>query len=240
VERHAPLDRERPWSCRGPYARRSRRCGVGGRSSHGGASLVGRHRGRRGGDGERQRDGARVRRARTTGARGLAGARRALAAVRRRVARPAIGGPAAPAALRRPVRGAQRLAWRGDDRARWSPLPLPTTRRGRSLVLSGRRQRHRRGSDYPDAIVQIAMLAGAARSGDFIMSATPGFDFRRRYEPIPHRSAHGALHRDHMLVPLLVNRPPARTPRRTTDLFASTLDALHIPAPATLDGESFL
>jgi len=97
-----------------------------------------------------------------------------------------------------------------------------------------------RGSDYPDAIVQIAMLAGAARSGDFIMSATPGFDFRRRYEPIPHRSAHGALHRDHMLVPLLVNRPPARTPRRTTDLFASTLDALHIPAPATLDGESFL
>ena len=97
-----------------------------------------------------------------------------------------------------------------------------------------------RGGDYPDAIVQIATLAGSARSGDFILSATPGFDFRRRYEPIPHRSAHGALHRDHMLVPLLTNRPPARPPRRTTDLFASTLAALGVAAPAVMDGESFL
>jgi hypothetical protein len=97
-----------------------------------------------------------------------------------------------------------------------------------------------RGGDYPDAVVQIATLAGSARAGDFILSATPGFDFRDRYEPIPHRSAHGALHRDHMLVPLLTNRPPARTPRRTTDLFASTLAALGIAAPVVMDGESFL
>ena len=69
-------------------------------------------------------------------------------------------------------------------------------------------------SDYPDAIVQIATLAASARAGDIILSATPGWDFRARYEPIPHRSAHGALHRDHMLVPLLTNRPTARTPRR--------------------------
>jgi len=41
-------------------------------------------------------------------------------------------------------------------------------------------------------------------------------------------------------VPLLTNRPPAREPRRTTDVFASTLAALDIPAPAELDGESFL
>ncbi|NUP57446.1 MAG: hypothetical protein HOQ19_16575 [Gemmatimonadaceae bacterium] len=97
-----------------------------------------------------------------------------------------------------------------------------------------------RDSPYPDGIVQIASLAGAARAGDLILSAAPGFDFRRRYEPIPHRSAHGALHRDHMLVPLLLDRPPARTPRRTTDLFASTLAALGLPAPPTMDGESFL
>src|SRR5258705_3077570 len=83
-----------------------------------------------------------------------------------------------------------------------------------------------RDSDYPDAIVQIATLAGSARAGDFILSATTGFDFRERYEPIPHRSAHGALRREHMLVPLLMNRPPLRPPRRTTDLFASTLTAL--------------
>ena len=97
-----------------------------------------------------------------------------------------------------------------------------------------------RGGDYPDAVVQVATLAGSARAGDFILSATPGFDFRLRYEPIPHRSAHGALHREHMLVPLLTNRVPARRPRRTTDVFASTLHALGISLPAGLDGSSFL
>ena len=97
-----------------------------------------------------------------------------------------------------------------------------------------------RDGNYPDAIVQIAMLAGSARAGDLILSAAPGFDFRRKYEPIPHRSAHGALHREHMMVPLLTNRRPARAPRRTTDLFASTLAALGVAAPAVMDGASFL
>jgi hypothetical protein len=96
------------------------------------------------------------------------------------------------------------------------------------------------GGDYPDALVQIVTLAGSARAGDVILSATPGWDFRSRYEPIPHRSAHGALHRDHMMVPLLMNRPAARAPRRTTDVFASTLDALGVAAPKRLDGRSFV
>ena len=95
-------------------------------------------------------------------------------------------------------------------------------------------------SDYPGAIVQIAVLAGSSRSGDVILSAAPGYDFRARYEPIPHRSAHGALHRDHMLVPLLTNRPPRLAPRRTTDLFPSALAALGVAAPTVLDGRSFL
>ena len=93
---------------------------------------------------------------------------------------------------------------------------------------------------YPDAIVQIVTLAGSPRSGDLILSAAPGHDFRDRYEPIPHRSAHGALLRDHMQVPLLTNRPTARTPRRTTDVFASALAALGAPAPTVMDGTSFL
>ena len=97
-----------------------------------------------------------------------------------------------------------------------------------------------RDGDYPDAIVQIATLAASARAGDIILSAAPGWDFRARYEPIPHRSAHGALHRDHMLVPLLTNRPTARTPRRTTDVFASALDALGVAAPDQVDGRSFV
>ena len=95
-------------------------------------------------------------------------------------------------------------------------------------------------SDYPDGIVQILELCGAARSGDILLSATPGWDFRAKYEPIPHRSAQGALHRDHMIVPLLMNRAPASTPRRTTDVFASALAALGVNAPAILDGVSFV
>jgi hypothetical protein len=95
-------------------------------------------------------------------------------------------------------------------------------------------------SDYPDALVQIAALCAAPRAGDVMISATRDWDFRARYEPIPHTSSHGALHRDHMLVPLLTNRPLPEAPRRTVDVFPSTLDALGIPHPSALDGRSFL
>lgn len=95
-------------------------------------------------------------------------------------------------------------------------------------------------SDYPDGIVQIATIAGAPRAGDLILSARRDWDFRARYEPIPHVSSHGALHREHMLVPLVVNRPPARAPRRTVDVMPSALAALGIDAPLGLDGISFV
>ncbi|HET7564031.1 MAG TPA: alkaline phosphatase family protein, partial [Gemmatimonadaceae bacterium] len=90
-------------------------------------------------------------------------------------------------------------------------------------------------SCYPDALAQIAHLAGSARAGEIILSAAPGWDFRAKYEPIPHVSTHGALHREHMLVPLLVNRPVLRAPRRTTDVMPSALSALGVPVPRGLD-----
>jgi arylsulfatase A-like enzyme len=43
-----------------------------------------------------------------------------------------------------------------------------------------------------------------------------------------------------MEVPLLLNRPAARTPRRTADVMPSVLTALGLPVPAGLDGASFL
>ncbi len=95
-------------------------------------------------------------------------------------------------------------------------------------------------TDYPDSIVQIAHLAASPRSGDIILSAARDWDFRSRYEPIPHVSSHGALHREHMTVPLLVNRPVARAPRRTTDVMPSSLAALGVAIPGSLDGSSFL
>jgi len=95
-------------------------------------------------------------------------------------------------------------------------------------------------TDYPDGIVQIGSIAGGSRCGDIVLSATRGWDFRERYEPIPHASSHGALHRDHMTVPLLLDRPPSRPPRRTADVMPSALAALRVAAPPGLDGESFL
>jgi len=95
-------------------------------------------------------------------------------------------------------------------------------------------------TDYPDSVVQIAHLVGAPRSGEIVLSAAPGWDFRAKYEPIPHKSAHGALHRDHMMTPLIVNKPVARKPLRTTDIMPSALAALGLPVPGGLDGESFV
>ncbi len=96
------------------------------------------------------------------------------------------------------------------------------------------------GSDYPDAVVQIAQLAACARAGDIILSASPGWDFRERWEPIAHVSTHGSLHRDHMHVPLLTSRPVRTAPRRTADVMPSALATMGLPAAGELDGDSFM
>jgi hypothetical protein len=93
--------------------------------------------------------------------------------------------------------------------------------------------------EYPDALVQVAQLASSRRAGDIIVSASPGWDFRERWEPIPHASTHGSLRREHMLVPLLTNRPARGHPRRTADIMPSALAMLGLPAREELDGESF-
>jgi len=94
-------------------------------------------------------------------------------------------------------------------------------------------------SDYPDALVQLAALAATPRAGDLVISAARDWDLRSRWEPIPHRSTHGALLREHMLVPLVTNHPIARRPLRTVDVMPSALSALGLPVPDGLDGQSF-
>jgi hypothetical protein len=76
---------------------------------------------------------------------------------------------------------------------------------------------------HPDSLAQILALAGASRSGEMLISAAPGWDLRARWEPIPHRSTHGSLRRDHMLVPLLSSFPTDVAPRRTADVFRLAL-----------------
>lgn len=130
-----------------------------------------------------------------------------------------------------------------DGRPRYSYLPLDGDPLGagelRSVTADEAYDATIDG-DYPDSIVQIAHLAGAARAGEIVLSAAREWDFRARWEPIPHLSSHGALHREHMLVPLVANHPVAGRPRRTVDVMPSALAALGIAPPAGLDGESFL
>lgn len=109
-----------------------------------------------------------------------------------------------------------------------------------SDVSAGEAHEATGATDYPDSVVQIARLAQCERAGDIILSAMREWDFRGRYEPIAHVSSHGALHRDHMLVPLLLDGPVVRSPRRTADVMPSALAALGIPLPQDLEGESFL
>lgn len=135
---------------------------------------------------------------------------------------------------------------RRDERGggRWSYLPCS----GDPLQLGGALRAldatdawlATRETRYPDAIVQLSALVPSHRSGDIVLSASDGWDLRARFEPVPHRSTHGALTREQMLVPLLVDVEPARAPQRTTDVFPSALDLLGIEGDVDVDGRSFL
>ena len=137
-------------------------------------------------------------------------------------------------------RGHARLTW-SNSRITYAPLSGDPLGIGEQLDISEDESYETTfGSDYPDALVQIARLSDSPRSGEIILSAARNWDFRSKYEPIPHESSHGALHRDHMLVPLLMNRAPVFRPRRTVDVMPSALTALGITIPPGLDGKSFV
>ncbi len=95
-------------------------------------------------------------------------------------------------------------------------------------------------TDYPDALVQIAQIFRSQRCGDLILSATPGYDLRFKWESPEHKSSHGSLHRDHMMTPYCMSLPMAERPMRSVDVFASVLQHLKRDAPDRLDGKSFL
>lgn len=129
--------------------------------------------------------------------------------------------------------GARRLSYvrvSGDPLRLGADLPALTANEAWEATMA---------SDYPDALVQVLAISDAPRAGDVILSASPGWDLRTRWEPIVHASGHGALHREQMMVPLIMSRAPRHLPRRTTDVFPSALAALGLEVPAGLDGESF-
>jgi hypothetical protein len=91
-------------------------------------------------------------------------------------------------------------------------------------------------SEYPDALYQISHLLSSSRSGDMIISATPGFDLRLKYEVPEHFSSHGSLHELHMRVPVISNVKFRNRRMRTVDTFPTFLELLGYPVPDYADG----
>ncbi len=90
---------------------------------------------------------------------------------------------------------------------------------------------------FPDAAVQLLDQFRSPRTGDLIVVANEGYDFRDRWELPEHKAGHGSLHQAHMHVPTWSNRALRPAPLRTVDLFATVLDWLGVPVPDNIDGE---
>jgi len=91
---------------------------------------------------------------------------------------------------------------------------------------------------FPDAAYQLLDQFRAGRTGDLVIIANEGYDFRARFEIPEHRAGHGSLFRAHMQTPLWTSHPLPRGPLRTVDLFPAMTDWLGIPIPQAIDGEA--
>ncbi len=93
-------------------------------------------------------------------------------------------------------------------------------------------------TDYPDALVQLLQIFRSGRTGDLVLSAKKGFDLRQRHEVHEHKSSHGSLHREHMMIPLVTNVTLPNRAVRSVDVFPTILSLLGQPIPGGIDGVS--
>ncbi len=119
----------------------------------------------------------------------------------------------------------------GTDPFGYGPLP---TDMSRSELLAATFE-----TDYPDAPLQVAQVFDSPRAGDFLVSATRGYDLRT-HERVNHRSCHGTLHREHMIVPFAMNHKAIERPTRSVDAFPTILELLGRPVAAGLDGRTLV
>ncbi len=98
-----------------------------------------------------------------------------------------------------------------------------------------------RETDVPDAPRQLLQLFQTSRSGDVVLAAERGFDFRGPWEIPAHRAGHGSLIAEHMEVPIATNEALPDLPIRTVDLMPTVLECLDVPVPSgvALDGAPF-
>ena len=92
-------------------------------------------------------------------------------------------------------------------------------------------------TDYPDALTQIHQLFNSNRCGDLVISCNEGFDLRDNFEIPEHKSSHGSLKKEHMLVPLIMNKKVTEDKIRTVDLFPTILWFLNYKSPIKTDGK---
>ena len=81
----------------------------------------------------------------------------------------------------------------------------------------------------PDLAFALLSLLASERAGDLLVSAAVGYDLRTRREWPEHHASHGALHRDHTVVPVLASWPLPQRTLRTVDLFAEILERAELP-----------
>jgi hypothetical protein len=91
---------------------------------------------------------------------------------------------------------------------------------------------------HPDAAFALVSLFASERAGDLLVSAEVGVDLRTTSEWPEHHASHGALHREHTVVPVLSSAPLPRRPLRTLDLFTVTLDLAGIPLEEYPDSDT--
>lgn len=115
---------------------------------------------------------------------------------------------------------------------------------GDPLGLGGTRSATRRGwlettwdAEYPDAVFHLLDQFRADRTGDLVVVAREGYDFREQFEVPEHKAGHGSLTRAHMQTPVWASEPVPAVPLRTVDLFPAMLDWLEVEVPAGIDGD---
>lgn len=134
-----------------------------------------------------------------------------------------------------------RLTGKGDTITAMAYEPLT----GDPLEVGGRRRGSARDwleaswdAEYPDGVYHLLDQFRAERTGDLLIIAREGFDFRRRYEVPEHLAGHGSLVRSHMQTPVWSSEPLPAEPIRTVDLFPAMLDWLGLAVPEGIDGEA--